>query len=160
MIPVEANNRIAGVKKDAGGEAIGNRYAGKDAKAGAEEKKGQKIENWILLYNEKIQSGEINACRKIKKVYAKLAADIAAGEEGSAEWFYSEARAQHAIDFIERYCKHSKGKFGGKPVQRRHARLLPEAAQQVAAVDEQRLRHFIQRKLFGTVLFHIGLGCF
>ena len=117
MIPVEANNRIAGVKKDAGGEAIGNRYAGKDAKAGAEEKKGQKIENWILLYNEKIQSGEINACRKIKKVYAKLAADIAAGEEGSAEWFYSEARAQHAIDFIERYCKHSKGKFGGKPVR-------------------------------------------
>lgn len=117
MIPVEANNRIAGVKKDAEGEAIGNRYAGKDTKAGAEEKEGRKVENWILLYNEKIQSGEINACRKIKKVYAKLAADIAAGEAGGAEWFYSEARAQHAIDFIERYCKHSKGKFGGKPVR-------------------------------------------
>lgn len=130
--------------------------------------------NWILLYNDKIQSGEINACKKLKKLYAKLAADVAAGEAaknaecgmrkgrkreagsgaasggavgladgaaagnaesasgaaaggaasggaggegGGAEWFYSPARAQHAIDFIERYCKHSKGKFGGKPVR-------------------------------------------
>ena len=76
MIQVEANNRIAGVKKDAGGEAIGNRYAGKNTKAGAEEKEGRKVENWILLYNEKIQSGEINACRTAfelftSKVYNK-----------------------------------------------------------------------------------------
>ena len=25
------------------------------------------------------------------------------------------ARANHAIEFVENYCKHSKGKLGGKP---------------------------------------------
>jgi len=85
----------------------------------AERKKEQEtreIPNWVLLYNEELQRGRINACRKLKKLYAKLAADVAAGENG-AEWFYSAKRAQHAIDFIERYCKHSKGKYGGKPVR-------------------------------------------
>lgn len=69
--------------------------------------------NWIRLYNDKLVSGEIVACKKVKKVYAKLVADMDAG----GEFLFSEARAQHAVDFIERYCKHSKGKWGGQPVR-------------------------------------------
>jgi phage terminase large subunit-like protein len=69
--------------------------------------------NWIRLYNDKLVSGEIVACQKVKKVYAKLVADMDVG----GEFLFSEARAQHAIDFIERFCKHSKGKWGGQPVR-------------------------------------------
>lgn len=69
--------------------------------------------NWIRLYNDKLVSGEIVACKKVKKVYAKLVADMDVG----GEFLFSEARAQHAVDFIERYCKHSKGKWGGQPVR-------------------------------------------
>ena len=69
--------------------------------------------NWVRLYHDKLESGEIVACRKIKKVYAKLVADMDVG----GEFLFSEARAQHAVDFIERYCKHSKGKWGGQPVR-------------------------------------------
>jgi phage terminase large subunit-like protein len=32
------------------------------------------------------------------------------------EFFYSPARANHVIEFAENYCRHSKGKWGGKPV--------------------------------------------
>lgn len=68
--------------------------------------------NPIIEYNEKIQSGEIIACEKIKKVYKQLVIDITI----NPKFRYDEARANHAIKFIEKYCKHSKGKWGGKPV--------------------------------------------
>ena len=41
--------------------------------------------------------------------------------------------------------------------QRRHARMALEGAQQIAAVDIQRLRHLLQGKLFFAVGLHIGL---
>lgn len=32
-----------------------------------------------------------------------------------SEWEYNPKRANHVIEFIENFCKHSKGKLGGKP---------------------------------------------
>ena len=69
--------------------------------------------NYILEYNAKIQSGEIVACDKIKKLYKKLSIDV---ERNDSEWYYNHKRATHAIEFVERYCKHSKGKLGGQKV--------------------------------------------
>lgn len=68
--------------------------------------------NPILEYWNKIQSGEEIVSDKVRRVYKKLVADL--NDEGS-EYEYSEERANHAIEFIERFCKHSKGKMGGKP---------------------------------------------
>ena len=68
--------------------------------------------NPIIEYNEKIQSGEIVANEKIKKVYRKLVFDITE----NPLYRYDEKKANHAIKFIEKYCKHSKGKWGGKPI--------------------------------------------
>lgn len=69
--------------------------------------------NPILEYNNKIQSGEIVACEKIKTLYQHLADEI---NNPDSKYFYDEKRAKHCIDFIEKFCKHSKGKWGGKPV--------------------------------------------
>lgn len=69
--------------------------------------------NPILEYWHKIEAGEIKACKKIKKVYKKLADDI---NQPRDPWIYDHRKAMHAIYFIETYCKHSKGKWGGKPV--------------------------------------------
>ncbi|PEP95271.1 terminase large subunit, partial [Bacillus toyonensis] len=33
----------------------------------------------------------------------------------NSEWEYDPKRANHAMEFIENFCKHSKGKMGGKP---------------------------------------------
>lgn len=68
--------------------------------------------NPVLEYWEAIETGKVAVCRKIRKVYKKLADDI----NNPGEWHYSPQRGNHIIEFAENYCKHSKGKFGGKPV--------------------------------------------
>lgn len=69
--------------------------------------------NPILEYWEKIQSGEIITSRKIRATYQKIVNDL---NDNKSEWYYSNKRANHVIEFFENYCHHSKGKFGGKPV--------------------------------------------
>ena len=69
--------------------------------------------NFIAEYAEKIESGEIITSYKVKRVYLQLVKELADPE---SEWEYSESRAAHAIEFVESYCKHSKGKLGGKPL--------------------------------------------
>ncbi|WP_343247735.1 terminase large subunit [Diplocloster hominis] len=69
--------------------------------------------NPILEYWEGIQSGKITVCDKIRRTYKKLAYDI----EHQDEYFYSPKRANHILEFAENYCRHSKGKYGGKPVR-------------------------------------------
>nr|DAF63879.1 MAG TPA: Large Terminase [Siphoviridae sp. ctgn638] len=69
--------------------------------------------NPIVEYNEKIQSGEIVACQKVKTVYKALVRDIT---DVNSQWVYDEVKANHPIFFIEKFCKHSKGKFANQPV--------------------------------------------
>lgn len=68
--------------------------------------------NPILEYWEKIEKKEILVCNKIYRTYKKLVNDI----YNPGKYHYSPKRANHIIEFAENYCKHSKGKFGGKPV--------------------------------------------
>ena len=68
--------------------------------------------NPILEYWEKIESGEAVVCRKVYLQYKKLVYDI----EHPGQYFYSAHRANHIIEFFENYCRHSKGKTGGKRV--------------------------------------------
>lgn len=70
--------------------------------------------NPIVEYFEKIESGEIVVGFKVRRIYKKLIDDIF---DQSSEYEYSAERANHAIEFIENFCKHSKGKWGGKPIE-------------------------------------------
>lgn len=69
--------------------------------------------NPILEYWEDIKSSREIACDKIYRTYKKIVYDLT---DNSSEFFYSHARANHVIEFIENFCRHSKGKEGGKPV--------------------------------------------
>jgi len=69
--------------------------------------------NPILEYWEQIQSGKEVVSEKIKKTYKKIVYDLT---DNASEYYYSPKRANHVIEFIENYCKHSKGKMGGQPV--------------------------------------------
>lgn len=66
----------------------------------------------IEQYWKLIEKGEILVSNKIYLAYKYLAYNI---ENPKGKYFYSPKRANHAIDFIEKYCKHSKGSMGGKP---------------------------------------------
>lgn len=68
--------------------------------------------NPILEYWEKIESGHEVVSNKVRRVYKKLVADL---HDQNSEWEYSPKRANHVIEFVENFCKHSKGKMGGKP---------------------------------------------
>jgi len=70
--------------------------------------------NYILEYWNKIQSGEIQACRRLKQQYQKLVDEI---QNPRNPWFFDLEKANRPIEFIERFCKHSKGKWIGKPVR-------------------------------------------
>ena len=68
--------------------------------------------NYITQYNDLLQRGKIPACRRIKAVYARLAAETAA----PGKYIFDEAKASRPIAFIEKFCRHSKGEWAGKPV--------------------------------------------
>ena len=61
--------------------------------------------NWVTEYNEQIKSGKIIAGKWVKLIYAYL-------EKGLQErsFFYDAEKTQLAIDFIERFCRHSEGR--------------------------------------------------
>ena len=81
----------------------------------------------IEEYYNKISSGEIVACKKIKAVYKKLINDLKKPKKVSFlnkitdeieehTYIFDEKKANRPIQYIEKYCKHSKGKWAGKPV--------------------------------------------
>lgn len=67
--------------------------------------------NPILQYWQEIESGRVLVCKKVKRVYRKLVDDILNPKDN---WIYDNDRAQRVIDFVQRFCRQSKGKFGGK----------------------------------------------
>ncbi len=70
--------------------------------------------NPILEYWEQIQSKQVNVPKKIYQQYEEVVRWI--NEDGYKEWFYSNKRANHAIEFAENFCHHSKGKLAGQKV--------------------------------------------
>lgn len=68
--------------------------------------------NPILEYWEQIEAHKIAVSDKVYQTYKKVVHDI----ENPGEYFYSNKRANHVLEFAENYCRHSKGKFGGKRV--------------------------------------------
>lgn len=66
--------------------------------------------NPIREYLAAIRAGEVVSL-KVYKVYRELERIM---DDPESEWEYSPKRANHAIEFIENYCRHSKGKMGGK----------------------------------------------
>lgn len=70
--------------------------------------------NFIVQYNDLLERGEIPAGRRIKAVYARLAAESV---QDGRKYAFDEEKANRPIEFIERFCRHSKGEWAGQPVR-------------------------------------------
>lgn len=70
--------------------------------------------NPIIEYHKLIESGHVVVGDKIKRVYKKLVDDI---YDVESIYEYDPNKSNHIIEFIENFCKHSKGKWGGKPIE-------------------------------------------
>jgi phage terminase large subunit-like protein len=66
----------------------------------------------ITEYWSDIKSGKEIVGKKIYTTYKKLAKDI----KSKDIFYFSHSRSNHIIEFVENFCKHSKGKMAGKPV--------------------------------------------
>lgn len=71
-------------------------------------------QNPIKDYCLKINSGEIITSKKVKIFYNYLVRNL---ENPESKYFYNEKKANYAKTFIEKFCKHSKGKFAGEPIK-------------------------------------------
>lgn len=69
--------------------------------------------NYIKEYYEKIESGEIVAGKKIKKIYSKLVSEM---DDSSLPFYFDEKKADRPIEFIETFCKQAEGKMG-EPIE-------------------------------------------
>lgn len=72
------------------------------------------MDNYILEYWNKIQSGEIIVCRRLKQQYEKLVDEL---QNPQDPWVFDLRRANQPIEFIERFCKQSKGRWIGQPLK-------------------------------------------
>lgn len=66
--------------------------------------------NYIDEYLEAIRSGRCIVGKRIRREYEKLSDDIKNPKDG---FIFDEKKAQRPIDFIERFCRHSKGELAG-----------------------------------------------
>lgn len=71
--------------------------------------------NCIIEYWRAIESGKCVVSWRVRKVYQELARRIEQPDAG-ARYIFDEKKAARPIEFIERFCKHSKGEWAGKPV--------------------------------------------
>lgn len=69
--------------------------------------------NYIEKYYGEIESGRITVSDKVRRVMRHLVSKL---HDKNSNYIYDDEKAQYVIDFIQTFCKHSKGKWGGKPV--------------------------------------------
>lgn len=70
--------------------------------------------NWVLEYHRRIEAGDILVSARVRKVYQNLAADILRPRD---PWVFDEACGQRPIDFIEKFCRQSKGQWMRQPIR-------------------------------------------
>lgn len=70
--------------------------------------------NYIDEYLEAIRSGRCIVGKRIRKEYERLSDDIHNPKDG---FIFDEYKAQRPIDFIERFCRHSKGELAGSLIK-------------------------------------------
>ncbi len=70
--------------------------------------------NWPKEYLAAIHRGDEVVSLKVKTVYERECKWM---DDPAFPFYFDEKKGQRPIDFIERFCKHSKGKWGKQPIR-------------------------------------------
>lgn len=73
--------------------------------------------NYIDEYLEAIRAGKCIVGKRIRRQYEQLSEAIHDKSGKYYKYYFDKARAERPIEFIERFCKHSKGEWAGQPVK-------------------------------------------
>lgn len=77
--------------------------------------------NYVREYYSQIESGSIIVCAEIKSVYKRMVMEM---DDVSFPFYFDEDVGNHAIEFIETFCKHYQGEHAGELV---HLELFQKA---------------------------------
>lgn len=69
--------------------------------------------NWINQYEKEIESGKTVVSEKVRRVFKQLSNDC----KKSGRYIFDLEQAMRPIEFIERFCRQSKGEWAGKPIK-------------------------------------------
>ena len=69
--------------------------------------------NYVLEYWDAIRNGKITVSKRVYKQYERLAQDI----KHHGRYVFDAEKANRPIQFIEKFCRHSKGEWAGQPVK-------------------------------------------
>jgi len=72
------------------------------------------LPNYIQEYWDRIEYDEIVVCKRLYQQYKKIIDEL---KHPRDPWVFDIEKATRPIEFIERFCRHSKGKWIGKPVR-------------------------------------------
>lgn len=72
------------------------------------------MKNFILEYWAKLEAGEIVGCRRLIQQYKKIVDEL---KHPHDPWVFDLEKANQPIKFIEQFCKQSKGRWIGKPLE-------------------------------------------
>lgn len=70
--------------------------------------------NWLITYLTQIEKRVVGVSRRLRRVYEKLVDDCLNPKD---DFYFSEKHANKPIDFIEHFCKNSKGEWAGEPIK-------------------------------------------
>lgn len=70
--------------------------------------------NYITEYANEIRAGRCIVSNRVRKTYEKLAAEI---DNPTDPYIFDEKKAARPIEFIERFCRHSKGEWAGQRIR-------------------------------------------
>lgn len=70
--------------------------------------------NYVNKYLKEIEAGHVIVPKKVRKIYEYLSDEI---KHPSGKWAFSEEAAKRPIEFIEKFCRQSKGEWIGKPLK-------------------------------------------
>jgi len=70
--------------------------------------------NWVREYWQQISSGKIQVCSLTRNIYKRMIEEM---DDESIPFYFDEAVGEHAIIFMETFCRHYEGELAGQLVQ-------------------------------------------
>jgi len=70
--------------------------------------------NAIFEYYEAIKTGKETVSKKVETFYKYITKEL---QNKKSKYYFSDKKANHIIDFIEKYCRHSKGKWAKEQIK-------------------------------------------
>lgn len=70
--------------------------------------------NYITAYLNDIKSGKAIVSKRVRRVYERLQDEI---DHPTEPFIFDEKKANRPIEFIEKFCRHSKGEWAGRHIQ-------------------------------------------